>query len=198
MRDPNPAAHALAHLREYLGQLKRGGLLADGVEMEDPKLWRARAELALEATRDPSERSCRTRRSIICCRWYLRKLPWRRTGAGHLIEFVTTTSRTRSRLARGMASHQHATERNPAGNRPRAGLSRRCWPSWASPSQRPASRTYGRDGRMSPTSIVVRRSAAFLPKTARPNIEPAPKRGSCAMRPNRQSFIACARRRWSV
>lgn len=141
---------------------------------------------------------CRTRRSIICCRWYLRKLPWRRTGAGHLIEFVTTTSRTRSRLARGMASHQHATERNPAGNRPRAGLSRRCWPSWASPSQRPASRTYGRDGRMSPTSIVVRRSAAFLPKTARPNIEPAPKRGSCAMRPNRQSFIACARRRWSV
>lgn len=56
MRDPNPAAHALAHLREYLGQLKRSGFLADGVEMEDPKLWRARAELALEATRDPSER----------------------------------------------------------------------------------------------------------------------------------------------
>jgi hypothetical protein len=55
VRDPNPAA-ALAHLREYLGQLKRGGLLADGVEMEDPKLSHARAELALEATRDPSER----------------------------------------------------------------------------------------------------------------------------------------------
>jgi hypothetical protein len=32
VRDPNPAAHALAHLREYLGQLKRSGFLADPSE----------------------------------------------------------------------------------------------------------------------------------------------------------------------
>jgi hypothetical protein len=56
VRDPNPEA-ARADLREYLGQLKRSGFLADGVEMEDPKLYHARAELALEATRDPSERT---------------------------------------------------------------------------------------------------------------------------------------------
>jgi hypothetical protein len=55
VRDPKPEA-ALADMREYLGQLKRRGLLADGVELEDPNLSHARAELALEATREPSER----------------------------------------------------------------------------------------------------------------------------------------------
>jgi hypothetical protein len=56
VRDPNPEAALLAHLREYLGQLKQGGLLADGVELEDPNLSHARAELAL-AGREPCERT---------------------------------------------------------------------------------------------------------------------------------------------
>jgi hypothetical protein len=44
-------------MREYLGQLKRRGLLAGGVELEDPNLWHARAELALEVIREPDERT---------------------------------------------------------------------------------------------------------------------------------------------
>jgi hypothetical protein len=54
VRDPKAA---LAYMREHLGLLKRHGFLEAGVELEDPKLVHARAELALETIREPRERT---------------------------------------------------------------------------------------------------------------------------------------------